>query len=89
MSAPVFEGNLRAATGSALSARGWHQEAALRMLHNNLDPAVAERAATIVAKIALNRSNAWLVMSNMAVLSVALWGVAWVDIRSYIAFYNV
>ncbi len=48
MSAPVFEGNLRAATGSALSARGWHQEAALRMLHNNLDPAVAERPEDLI-----------------------------------------
>jgi hypothetical protein len=43
----------------------------------------------IVAKIALGRTNKWLVMSNMAVLSVTLWGVALVDIRSFIAHYNV
>jgi hypothetical protein len=43
----------------------------------------------IVIKIALDRSNAWLVMSNMAVLSVTLWGVAWADIQSFIATYNV
>ncbi|MEM1043798.1 MAG: urocanate hydratase [Bacteroidota bacterium] len=33
---------IKAATGTALSCKGWHQEAALRMLMNNLDPAVAE-----------------------------------------------
>jgi urocanate hydratase len=35
-------GALHAATGSAMTAKGWGQEAAIRMLHNNLDPAVAE-----------------------------------------------
>ena len=35
-------GALHAATGSNLTAKGWGQEAAIRMLHNNLDPAVAE-----------------------------------------------
>src|SRR3954471_16567224 len=29
-------------TGNKLSCKGWIQEAALRMLHNNLDPQVAE-----------------------------------------------
>jgi len=33
---------LHAPTGSRISCKGWHQEAALRMLHNNLDPDVAE-----------------------------------------------
>ncbi len=33
---------VKAPTGTALSCKGWHQEAALRMLMNNLDPAVAE-----------------------------------------------
>jgi urocanate hydratase len=33
---------IKAPTGTAISCRGWHQEAALRMLMNNLDPAVAE-----------------------------------------------
>lgn len=50
---------------------------------------VAIGLVLIVVKIALNRSNAWLVMSNMAVLSVTLWGVAWADIQSLIATYNV
>ncbi len=39
---------IRAPRGSALTARGWPQEAALRMLCNNLDPAVAERPADLV-----------------------------------------
>jgi urocanate hydratase len=34
--------------GSELSCRGWAQEAALRMLHNNLDPDVAERPDDLV-----------------------------------------
>ena len=34
--------------GSALSCKGWQQEAALRMLMNNLDPAVAERPEDLV-----------------------------------------
>src|SRR5215207_3684273 len=39
---------IRAPRGSALSCRGWHQEAALRMLMNNLDPEVAERPEDLV-----------------------------------------
>ena len=39
---------VRAARGSSLSALGWPQEAALRMLHNNLDPDVAERPQDLV-----------------------------------------
>ena len=39
---------IRAARGTQLSTRGWHQEAALRMLCNNLDPEVAERPQDLV-----------------------------------------
>src|SRR5689334_473282 len=39
---------VRAQTGSTRTARGWPQEAALRMLHNNLDPDVAERPQDLV-----------------------------------------
>ncbi len=39
---------VRAARGSELTARSWPQEAALRMLHNNLDPEVAERPEDLV-----------------------------------------
>ncbi|RZJ99353.1 MAG: urocanate hydratase, partial [Flavobacterium sp.] len=35
-------------TGSTLSCKGWVQEAALRMLLNNLDPAVAERPEDLI-----------------------------------------
>ena len=34
---------IRAPRGTSLSCKGWHQEAAMRMLMNNLDPDVAER----------------------------------------------
>ncbi len=39
---------VRAPRGSALRCKGWPQEAALRMLMNNLDPDVAERPADLV-----------------------------------------
>jgi urocanate hydratase len=39
---------IRAPRGAALSCKGWPQEAALRMLMNNLDPDVAERPADLV-----------------------------------------
>jgi len=39
---------VRAARGSTLSTLGWPQEAALRMLQNNLDPEVAERPDDLV-----------------------------------------
>ncbi|MGH2683501.1 MAG: urocanate hydratase [Actinomycetota bacterium] len=39
---------IRAARGSELSCRGWPQEAALRMLQNNLDPEVAERPEDLI-----------------------------------------
>ena len=39
---------VRAARGTELSCLGWQQEAALRMLQNNLDPAVAENPDDLV-----------------------------------------
>src|SRR5215469_11137908 len=39
---------VRAARGSQLSCKGWAQEAALRMLQNNLDEEVAERPQDLV-----------------------------------------
>ena len=39
---------VRAPRGRELSCRGWQQEAALRMLMNNLDPEVAERPGDLV-----------------------------------------
>ena len=39
---------VRAPRGTSMSCRGWAQEAALRMLMNNLDPEVAERPDELV-----------------------------------------
>ena len=39
---------VRAARGTELTAQGWQQEAALRMLQNNLDPEVAEHPDKLV-----------------------------------------
>ncbi len=39
---------VRAARGTQLNCLGWPQEAAYRMLHNNLDPEVAERPQDLV-----------------------------------------
>ena len=39
---------VRAPRGTTLSCKGWQQEAALRMLMNNLDPEVAERPDDLV-----------------------------------------
>ena len=39
---------IRAPRGNKLNTRGWQQEAALRMLMNNLDPEVAERPGDLV-----------------------------------------
>ncbi|MGH7443410.1 MAG: urocanate hydratase, partial [Longimicrobiales bacterium] len=39
---------IRAPRGPTLTCRGWHQEAALRMLMNNLDPEVAERPQDLI-----------------------------------------
>jgi urocanate hydratase len=39
---------IRAPRGTSISCKGWQQEAALRMLMNNLDPDVAERPEDLV-----------------------------------------
>jgi urocanate hydratase len=46
--APALARPVRAPRGSTLSCKGWQQEAALRMLMNNLDPEVAERPDDLV-----------------------------------------
>ncbi|MGH7483868.1 MAG: urocanate hydratase, partial [Longimicrobiales bacterium] len=40
--------SIRAPRGSTLSCKGWQQEAALRMLMNNLDPEVAEQPDELI-----------------------------------------
>src|ERR1022692_4909985 len=39
---------IHAPRGATLRCQGWHQEAALRMLHNNLDPEVAENPDELI-----------------------------------------
>ena len=39
---------VRAPRGSQLTCKGWHQEAAMRMLMNNLDPEVAEKPEELI-----------------------------------------
>ena len=44
----TLRNQIRAPRGLQLSCKGWHQEAALRMLMNNLDPEVAERPEELI-----------------------------------------
>ena len=44
----VMHPEVRAPRGSTLQAKGWAQEAALRMLMNNLDPEVAEKPQELI-----------------------------------------
>ncbi len=46
--APAGARPVRAPRGTTLSCRGWGQEAALRMLMNNLDPEVAEKPDDLI-----------------------------------------
>ncbi len=39
---------VHAPRGSEMSCRGWHQEAALCMLMNNVDPQVAEKPEELI-----------------------------------------
>ncbi len=60
-------------TGSALHCKGWVQEAALRMLLNNLDPAVAERPEDLIVyggrgKAARNREALENIIRSLLVL---------------------
>src|SRR6476620_2441290 len=45
---PFGTRTIRAPRGTALTCKGWPQEAALRMLMNNLDPDAAERPDDLV-----------------------------------------
>src|SRR2546430_8806736 len=47
---------IRAPRGTSLSCKGWQQEAALRMLMNNLDPDVAERPDDLVVYVGTGRA---------------------------------
>ena len=58
---------VRAPRGPDLSCLGWPQEAAYRMLHNNLDPEVAERPADLVVYGGTGRAaRSWEAFDAMA-----------------------
>jgi urocanate hydratase len=58
---------VRAQRGTELSCLGWPQEAAYRMLHNNLDPEVAERPADLVVYGGTGRAaRSWEAFDAMA-----------------------
>jgi urocanate hydratase len=66
-------GTIRAPRGRARSFKGWPQEAALRMLMNNLDPEVAERPADLVVyggsgKAARNRECFEAIVASLRAL---------------------
>jgi urocanate hydratase len=61
---------IRAPRGGDLTCKGWHQEAALRMLMNNLDPDVAERPDDLVVyggtgKAARDWESFWAIVSTL------------------------
>ncbi len=65
---------LRSPRGTKISCKGWHQEAALRMLHNNLDPEVAERPEDLVVyggrgKAARNWPSFYAIVSALKALN--------------------
>src|SRR5207244_11687907 len=45
---PMTSRSIRAPRGTTLSCKGWHQEAALRCLMNNLDREVAEKPDELI-----------------------------------------
>ncbi len=45
---PVEPENIKAPRGKIITCKGWIQEAAMRMLMNNLDPKVAEKAEELI-----------------------------------------
>ncbi|NNF52744.1 MAG: urocanate hydratase [Gammaproteobacteria bacterium] len=49
-------GKIKALTGTRMECKGWQQEAALRMLMNNLDPDVAENPAELVVYGGIGRA---------------------------------
>src|ERR1700736_5232417 len=49
-------GEIHAPQGTTLSCKGWQQEAAYRMIQNNLDPDVAERPEELVVYGGIGRA---------------------------------
>jgi urocanate hydratase len=68
------EHSIRAPRGTALACKGWPQEAALRMLMNNLDPDVAERPQDLIVyggsgKVARNWTCYHAIVSSLKSLA--------------------
>ncbi len=71
---PLMSTSLRAPRGKERSCRGWGQEAALRMLLNNLDPEVAERPEDLVVyggtgKAARNAESLTVILRELRTLA--------------------
>ena len=61
---------IKSPTGTQISCKGWHQEAAMRMLMNNLDPDVAEKPDELIVyggtgKAARNRECLQRIISTL------------------------
>lgn len=61
---------LKTPTGTKISCKGWIQEAALRMLHNNLDPEVAEKPEDLIVyggigKAARNKEALYIIFKAL------------------------
>ncbi len=70
MNIDLTPGKIKAPTGSQLHCKGWIQEAALRMLMNNLNPEVAERPEDLVVyggtgKAARNQECLEVIVKNL------------------------
>ena len=52
----LFKTQIKAPRGSALTCKGWTQEAAMRMLMNNLDPQVAENPDELIVYGGIGRA---------------------------------
>src|SRR5215472_13703097 len=61
---------VRAPRGTALTCRGWPQEAAMRMLMNNLDPEVAEHPDQLIVYGGSGRAaRSWAAYETLLVQS--------------------
>ncbi|RVT60752.1 urocanate hydratase [Niallia taxi] len=57
---------IRAPRGTTLNTKGWEQEAVLRMLMNNLDPAVAEHPENLVVYGGIGKAaRSWTAFENI------------------------
>ncbi|MEY8741455.1 urocanate hydratase, partial [Bacillales bacterium AN1005] len=57
---------IRAPRGTTLNTKGWEQEAVLRMLMNNLDPAVAEHPENLVVYGGIGKAaRNWTAFENI------------------------